>query len=245
VLTRSDVHYVVTEYGIAYLYGKSIRERTMALIEIAHPAFRDSLLERAKELHYVYADQRLPKSSLYPDHWRKDIALSDGTVVHLRPIRPRDEALLQELYYSLSPENLALRFNSEDGRFPHRRVHPETIVDYRNKMTVVATVGQVGRERLLGVASYHRNPQTNIAECAFTVHEQYRRRGIGTALLEHLTTIAKAGAEIVGFRVEVLARNKAMLKLFHRSLEGAQSRKRIRTAVESNMYSLSYTFDED
>ncbi len=48
-LSRGDVHYVVTEYGIAYLHGKNIRERAMDLIAIAHPKFREQLIERAKE----------------------------------------------------------------------------------------------------------------------------------------------------------------------------------------------------
>ena len=46
--TRSDVHYVVTEFGVAALHGKTIRERAHALVAIAHPAFRDALLEGAR-----------------------------------------------------------------------------------------------------------------------------------------------------------------------------------------------------
>lgn len=53
VTTRNHVHYVVTEYGIADLYGKTIRQRAQALINIAHPKFRDELLHQAKELHYL------------------------------------------------------------------------------------------------------------------------------------------------------------------------------------------------
>lgn len=53
VTTRNDVHYVVTEYGIAYLYGRSIRERVRALIDIAHPNFREALAEKAYEHHYM------------------------------------------------------------------------------------------------------------------------------------------------------------------------------------------------
>jgi len=49
VTSRGDVHYIVTEYGIAHLYGKSIRERAKALISIAHPSFRESLEIFAKE----------------------------------------------------------------------------------------------------------------------------------------------------------------------------------------------------
>jgi acyl-CoA hydrolase len=43
VTTRADVHYVVTEYGVAYLRGKSLRQRAQSLIAIAHPAFREAL----------------------------------------------------------------------------------------------------------------------------------------------------------------------------------------------------------
>jgi len=56
-LNRGDVHYVVTEYGIAYLTGKNIRERTMALIPIAHPKFRPWLMQEAKKLKYIQKDQ--------------------------------------------------------------------------------------------------------------------------------------------------------------------------------------------
>ena len=62
VTSRGDVHYVVTEYGAAYLHGKSIRERAIALINIAHPQFREKLLNFAKVCCYVYADQVLPKT---------------------------------------------------------------------------------------------------------------------------------------------------------------------------------------
>jgi acetyl-CoA hydrolase len=47
------VHYIVTEYGIADLYGKSIRQRAQALINIAHPKFREELTRQATELHYL------------------------------------------------------------------------------------------------------------------------------------------------------------------------------------------------
>jgi len=53
VTSRGDVHYVVTEYGVAYLYGKTIQERAKALIAIAHPDFRDELSKYAKEVLHV------------------------------------------------------------------------------------------------------------------------------------------------------------------------------------------------
>ena len=53
VTSRGDVHYVVTEYGVAYLFGKSIQERVRALIEISHPAFRQELTEFAKNIYHI------------------------------------------------------------------------------------------------------------------------------------------------------------------------------------------------
>ena len=55
VTSRGDVHYVVTEWGTAFLHGKSIRERTLSLISIAHPDFRDALQEAAQERHLIHA----------------------------------------------------------------------------------------------------------------------------------------------------------------------------------------------
>ena len=53
VTTRNHVHYIVTEFGVAELYGKSIRERAKALIKISHPDFRQRLTSEAKELNYI------------------------------------------------------------------------------------------------------------------------------------------------------------------------------------------------
>jgi 4-hydroxybutyrate CoA-transferase len=53
VTSRNHVHYVVTEYGVADLYGKTIRQRAMSLIKVAHPEFREDLKKQAKELNYI------------------------------------------------------------------------------------------------------------------------------------------------------------------------------------------------
>ena len=102
VITRGDVHYVVTEYGIAYLYGKSVRERVLQLINIAHPDFREELLEQAKKWNYVFSDQILPKSiegriSMYPDKYETFYQLKNGKKIRIRPVKTTDERMLQEL----------------------------------------------------------------------------------------------------------------------------------------------------
>ncbi len=247
VLTRSDVHYVVTEYGIAYLYGKSIRERALALIEIAHPKFREELLRRAKAMHYIYADQELPSDCLfvYPDQFHKEVELANGLRVTLRPIRPRDEPLLQELYYSLSDKDLFLRFMGNNPCFPHSRVQCEAVVDYRDRMAIVATIGREGKERIVGAATYDVIKQNDVAECSFTVKEDYRCMGVGRAMLLHLQGIAKECGNITGFRVEVLAKNKPMLNLFYHGLGERRSRDCMHTHLEDGVYSLWYKFTSE
>jgi len=53
VTSRADVHYVVTEYGIAQLYGRTMKERMLAMISIAHPDFRDSLVKECQSIAWL------------------------------------------------------------------------------------------------------------------------------------------------------------------------------------------------
>ncbi len=61
--TRADVHYVVTEFGVAYLFGKSVRERARELIRIAHPRFQEELTDWAVRAHYLPSHERVPVES--------------------------------------------------------------------------------------------------------------------------------------------------------------------------------------
>ena len=93
VTTRGDVHYVVTEYGVAYLHGKSVQERAIALISIAHPNFRAQLLKEAIEAKFLrpeLADVE-GKVVIGPKEFRTTHLLSDGTQINFRPIHPTDE----------------------------------------------------------------------------------------------------------------------------------------------------------
>lgn len=89
-ISRSDVEYIVTEYGIAYLYGKPIRERCLALIGIAHPDFRQQLLCEAKKFHYISESQ--PGNSFkakYPREFECIHETRKGKRVFLRPIKAK------------------------------------------------------------------------------------------------------------------------------------------------------------
>ena len=93
VTTRGAVHYVVTEYGIAYLHGKSVQERAMALITIAHPDFREELLSKAIEYKWVRPEMADVEGRFFvgPKEVRTTMLLDDGTLISFRAMNPTDE----------------------------------------------------------------------------------------------------------------------------------------------------------
>jgi len=216
VATRGDVQYVVTEFGIAYLHGKSIRERAMALINIAHPKFRQALLEEAKRHAYVYPDQIFIHTNThsYPEHEETEVVLKDGTKVTIRPIKPTDEVLLQDFFYSHSEETIYRRYFRFVRAMPHSKAQALVNVDYKKNMAFVATLGNVGFEKIIGIARYSvDNSNPDMVEVAYIVQEDYQRKGLGTLLQQKLEQYA----ENMGFKGAVgylFEDNMAMLKTF-------------------------------
>jgi acyl-CoA hydrolase/GNAT superfamily N-acetyltransferase len=236
VTTRGDVHYIVTEYGVAYLHGKNIRERALALINIAHPDFRKELLEEAKIRKYAFVDQ-LPPLGVYPVELEKRVTLKDGTQLLLRPIKPTDERLEQDLLYSLSDQSVYLRFFSLMNAFPHERVQYYTTVDYDEHMAIVVIVETNGEEQMIGVGRYIKEKDSDLAELALLVHDDWQGKGVGTMMHDYLEQIARS-RNIGGFKGEVLEQNKRALHLFTRLGRKAK------TEYDQGVYTVSYRFDE-
>lgn len=213
--TRGDVHYVVTEHGIAYLHGKSIRERAMALIGIAHPDFRPELLHAAKARRLVFANQIVPpRDAVYPEELEKKVTLENGgPEVLLRPVRPTDEEAMKDLFYSFSEQTLYLRFHAVVKEMPHRKRQIFCNVDYRQEMAIVATLEEDGHEELIGIGRYMMDEGTRSAEVAFIVRDDWQGKGLGRILFERLAEIAKSRG-IQRFTAEVLAENQAMIRVF-------------------------------
>ncbi|MFP4051190.1 MAG: GNAT family N-acetyltransferase [Thermoplasmata archaeon] len=217
VTTRGDVEYVVTEYGIAYLKGKNIRKRAMELINIAHPKFRDDLLKEAKEHNLVFQDQMLivGEGGRYPDEYEdyKDI---NGREYFFRPMKPTDEELLKDLFYSLSDESRYKRFMSARKDMPHERRQEFVQINYKKEMAIVVIDPEIeGPHRMVGVGDYQVKEGQNIAEVSVMIRDEYQDQGIGTVLLEYLTMIAKQRG-LYGFTAEVLAENRKMLRVFEK-----------------------------
>ncbi len=218
VATRGDVHYVVTEFGIAYLHGKSVRERAMALINIAHPRFRPQLLEQAKSGGMVYPDQIMVMPSgqtPYPEEADSTASLKGGLEVTIRPIKPTDEVLLQSFFYSHSDETIYNRYFRPVHAMPHSTAQDMVNLDYDQRMALVATTGPIGREEIVGVGRYSRDDQGDLAEVAYTVREDYHGLGLGTLLQEHLARYALAH-RVAGFWALVLDSNRSMIHVFEK-----------------------------
>lgn len=237
VTTRGDVHYVITEYGIADLHGKSIRERAMALINVAHPKFRNDLLRAAKELNFVYTDQSEIPSAPYPTELERCVVIADGTEVTFRPLKPTDEEPMRDLFYSLSQESLYYRFFTVPKSMPHDKVMRFVNIDYDKDMALAATVEEVAGEKIIAVGRYMRNSKDDpFAEVAFLVRDEWQNRGMGRALLRCLIDIAIEKG-IKGFAATVLPNNKGMLSVFH------TCGYKLTIGLEGGVYELSFSFD--
>lgn len=229
-LSRGDVHYVVTEYGVAYLHGKNIRERAMELISIAHPDYRAWLIEEAKKRNLIYKDQAfIPgKRGEYPEELETFRTTRTGLEIFLRPVKVSDEPLLKEFFYSLSDQSLYRRFLSTKKGMPHEDLQSFVVIDYTREMAILAVLPRLGKEEVIGLGQYWINEDNNTAEVAFAVKDAYQNAGVGTELLKYLTQLARRRG-LMGFTAEVLMENQAMLHLFEKM--GFAIEKRVQEGV--------------
>ncbi len=215
-ISRSEVHYVITEYGIAYLFGKTIRERALAMIEIAHPDVRPHLLEEAKRLGYVRKDQTLKSRMAYPAEEEREVRLKNDEIVLIRPSKASDVEGLQEIFYSLRPEDIRTRFFTRLFSLPVSRAEHLCNVDYENEMAFVTVSGDMENQRLVGSCCYSMDPSTHMAEVAYMIRPEWQGAGLGNALQERMIEYAVSRG-IRGFTADILEENKKMLTLIKKS----------------------------
>ncbi|MCX6000661.1 MAG: GNAT family N-acetyltransferase [Chloroflexi bacterium] len=229
-LVRGDIHYVVTEYGIAYLHGKNIRQRAMELISIAHPKFRRSLIEEASKVSLIYKDQAFVdgQAGEYPEELEAHRVTRTGQEILLRPVKITDESLLKDFVYSLSEQSLYRRFMSVRKDMPHERLQPMVVIDHSRQTAILAVIPQEQKEELIGVGRYFIDEAAHTAEVAFAVRDDYQGKGVGRELLSYLTYLAKKQG-LVGFTAAVLSENQPMLHLFESA--GFAIRKRSEAGV--------------
>jgi len=236
VTTRGDVHYVATEYGVTYIHGKNLRERAIALINIAHPNFRDELIAQAKATKSIFEDQLIPAGAIYPVEIEQTVRFGDKEIF-FRPVKPSDERLLQEFFYHLSEKSVYQRFFQNMKAFPHELAQEMVAVDFREKTGIVGIYGTPANERIIAAGNWILNINTNIAEVAFAVEDRYQRQGIGTHLVKLLIRHAQEQG-ILGFIATVISGNIAVTNLFKKC--GYV----FHTEHDVDMYTVRLFFDE-
>jgi len=217
---RESIDMVITEYGVASLSGRTVRERAQALIEIAHPDYRAGLVEQAKEEKILYPDQIFIKESahLYPAEINLQHTFNGDKKVRFRAIRPSDEEEMRRLFYRFSDQSVYYRYFAPLKTMPHSKMQGYVNIDFSRLMSIVGVVGEPGQGHIIAEARFIRDEKDPYAEVAFVVDEKYQGFGIATYLYKLLIRLAKDRA-IQYLTADVLATNKGMMKVFEK--EGA------------------------
>ena len=238
VATRGDVHLVVTEFGAVNLFGKSLQERAMAMISIAHPEFRDELFFEAKKMGLLGTERTLSESihGVYPIHLEETIDI-EGEEVTVRPVKPVDARRIQEHFYNLDKDDVVARFFHEKTSFLKEEVEGVSQIDYVKDLTVVAVVGEFGFGRVVAIGEYLIDLATNVAEIAFSVSKDYQKKGMGKILLKKLAVAAREN-HISGLVAYTSPQNRGMIKLFN------QLSYKVNTFYDGDMLTLRCKFDE-
>ena len=235
---RESVDMVISEFGIATLSGRTVRERAQALIEIAHPDDRRELVESAKAQRIIYPDQIFLEASahLYPAEISSQQSFKANTLVRFRAIKPSDEEEMRRLFYRFSDESVYYRYFSPIRTMPHAKMQEYVNVDFSQVLSIVGLVGEPGHGHIIAEARFIKEKSRPWAEVAFIVDEAYQGIGVATYLYKMLIRLAKDRG-IQGFTAEVLASNKAMMKVFEKG--GAI----VKAQLEYGVYHFTIPFD--
>jgi GNAT superfamily N-acetyltransferase len=233
-----SVSTVVTEHGVAYLEGRTVRERAQALIEIAHPDDRSMLVEEAKKRKIIYPDQVFLAESarLYPMEISATLTCKGEVRVRFRAIKPSDEEGMRHLFYRFSDESSYYRYFHSVRSMPHAKMQEYVNVDWSRDLSIVGLVGEEGKGRIIAEGRYLGIPGSLFAELVFVVDESFQSFGIATYLYGMLIRLAKERG-LKGFAADVLFDNQAMMKVFHKG------ELPVRAQIESGVYHLTIPFE--
>ena len=238
IVPRGDVQYVVTEYGVVNLFGKSLQERAMAMISIAHPDFRDKLFFEAKQMGLLDAERELKESlyGVYPLDLEEIVEI-EGESITIRPAKPVDERRIQEHFYNQEKNDIISRFFHKKTSFVRKEAEGMSQIDYIKDLTIVAIIGESGFRRVIAIGEYLLDEAKNVAEVAFSVNRNYQGKGLGRILMRKLSEAARENG-IAGFIAYTSPQNQAMIRLF-KSLSY-----KTKTFFDGDVLSLSGRFDE-
>ncbi|NVK54387.1 MAG: GNAT family N-acetyltransferase [Alteromonadaceae bacterium] len=214
VTSRGNVHYIVTEYGIASLRGKSIRERALELIRVAHPKFRARLLEEVRKHYWVpHFQQKYPTDIAELGAIQLQKIVIQGETFYLRPLNPADERRLQEFFYSHTKETLRLRYNYDPKQMSREKSCNLVSVDQNTDVALCIVRQEGSRITIHAVGRFYYNQHDNSCEAAFVTRETQQGKGMASRLLTKLIDIART-RKINRMLAFCRADNKPMIAIF-------------------------------
>jgi RimJ/RimL family protein N-acetyltransferase len=209
----------------------------MDLIAIAHPKFREGLIDEAKKANLIYRDQAFiaGKRGEYPEHLETYRTTGKGLEVLLRPVKISDEELLKDFFHRFSDESLYRRFFSMRKDVPHELLQKFVVIDYTRQMVILAVIQDQEKEEIIGIGQYWIEEEVHTANVAFAIRDDYQNKGIGYEIFQYLYHLAKREG-LLGFTAEVLMENRAMMRLSRKmGLE-------VTKTDESGVYNLKMMF---
>ena len=235
---RADVQYVITEYGAFNMAGKSLQERAVGMISVAHPAFREELFAQAKGMGLIGPERALGEAvhGVYPVKLEEVITV-DGEEVTIRPAKPVDDRRIQEHYYGLDKEDVFSRFRHEKTCFSRSDIDVRSCVDYIKVLTILAIVGEFGFGRVVAIGECMLIEKINMAEVAFSVNKRYQNKGIARRILRKLAEAAREQG-FFGLMAFTSPNNQAMIRMF-KSLPY-----KVKSAFDGEGVTLTCRFDE-
>ena len=210
-IARANVHFVVTEFGIASLATKSLEERALALIEVADPRHRAWLLEEARTQGLVARAYRAYNTDAYGVEDERAFETPRG-VVTLRPARLADVPGLQRLFHHCAADEIYLRFFRYLRSLSIDEALRLCTGNHAIDAAFVAVVGDREAEQVIGSACLFGEPTARTAEVGYLVDREWQGMGLGKALQSLLVAKAKA-MRLRGLTAQVFTVNGRMLGL--------------------------------
>ena len=234
---RESIHMLVTEYGVANLKGRTLRERALAIIDIAHPDDRESLIQKARQRKIIYPNQIYVTRSahLYPAHISSIQTFKGGEKVRFRAMKPSDEEAMRRFFYRCSKEMIYYRFFYSIKTMSHDKMQEYVNVDYAKEVSIVGLTGQDNDQKIIAEARLIRDERSYWGEVAFLIDQGFQGIGIGSYLMDLLIVQGREQG-LQGLTAEVLSDNQPMIKVFEKSRLPMESR------LDSGVYHLKLSF---
>ena len=232
-----SVDFIVTEYGVASLMGRTVRERAQALIDIAHPDDKETLINQAKKENMIYQDQIFISQTTNNDSnfittehiFKNDIAIK------FRQIKPSDEEEMRRLFYRFTDKEIYYRYFTPLKTMTHSKMQEYVNIDYEKVTSIVGISGAPTERHIVAEARFIINKTHTLGDVAFVVDSKYNKIGVATYMYSLLVEYAKKKG-LKGFTADVLSSNRGMMKVFEK---GGQT---IKASLSDGVYELQINF---